>query len=109
MSDGTNPDYSKEAVQKRLSAKRRQRESWAYWPAFVLDALVLAGSVYALWMAFTAEFSDGRIQWFGFAFVGSPAVFAISRFIRSRPTPAGWAWLAVSAFALIVIAITSFT
>lgn len=109
MTEQSEKDFSKEAVLKRLSAKRRGKEAAGFWPSLILDTLVLLASLYAFWMAAIADLPDDRTVWFAMAFVGSPAAFALSRFIRSRPTPPGWLWLAVSFLAVIAIIVSSLT
>ena len=100
-------DYSKEAVLGRLSARRRGSEQRGLIPALILDALVLASSLFSLWVAFSAQTSDEAFPGIAGAVIGGPALFAISRFIRSRPTIFGWLWLLVSGGTLLVVLINS--
>jgi hypothetical protein len=99
-------DYSREAVLERLSGKRVAKERNAFLPALVLDGIVLLIALGCLWSAFTAATRDEAMLGIAGAVIGAPALFAISRFVRSRPTPLGWVWLALSALSLAWLLVT---
>lgn len=101
MDGDETKSYSKEAVLQRLSSRRVKTERRAFMPAIILDGVVLLMSVVSLYSAFTAQTRDESMLGVAGAVIGAPAIFAISRFIRSRPTPLGWAWLALSALSLV--------
>lgn len=100
MDGAEQKSYGKEAVLERLSSRRVKKERDAFVTALLLDGVVLLLAVFSIVSAFTAETRDAAMPGVAGAVVGSPALFAISRFVRSRPTPLGWAWLALSALSL---------
>lgn len=106
MSD--TEDYSRDAVLERLSARRVKKGRNAFVPALVLDGIVLAIALAGIWSAFSAMTRDEAMLGIASAVIGAPALFAISRFIRSRPTQLGWAWLALSALSLAWLLVTEF-